>query len=297
MNSRRLTAQARAHAAAIFLLPLLGTVAALSSIPFLGFGRTELLLLLTLSTLTLLGLSVGFHRHFAHRAFDTTTPVRVVLATLGSMACQGPLVYWVANHRRHHKYSDRPGDPHSPNSTAGRRGTTLALLWHAHVGWTLQGELTNSWLFARDLIADPVISRVNRHYYFCALSGLALPMAVGGLVSRTQAGVLRGLLWGGFVRAFVVYHVTMSINSLTHRFGARALDTRDESRNAAWLAPFTFGESWHNNHHAEPSAASFATHWWQIDIGGSLIMLLERLRLVWRVNHRTHLPTGAEGGM
>src|SRR5688572_30206126 len=216
---------------------------------------------------TALGVTVGFHRHFTHRSFKTTRPVRVVLAVLGSAAVQGPVISWVAAHRKHHAFSDQEGDPHSPHvDHGGNFSGALRGLFHAHLGWLfLHTQRPNKARYAPDLIDEPVTRMVDRMWWAWVLLGLAFPFALGLALSGSILGGLTGLLWGGAVRIFVLHHITYSINSLCHFFGRRRFATGDESRNLAWLAPFSLGEAWHNNHHAFPTSAAHGLRWWEVD--------------------------------
>ena len=232
-----------------------------------------------------LGITVGFHRYFTHRSFKTSTPVRAVLAVLGSAAIEGPVISWVADHRKHHTFADQEGDPHSPHVDhgVGWRGAFKGLL-HAHVGWLFihtQRGLRRR--YARDLVDDPVVSFVDRKFFVWAVGGLLLAFALGWAIGGSLYAGLTGLLWGGAVRMLVVHHVTFSINSLCHFFGRRRFDTDDESRNLLWLAPFSFGESWHNNHHAFPTSAEHGLRKWELDPSALLIRALEKVGLVWDV--------------
>jgi stearoyl-CoA desaturase (Delta-9 desaturase) len=235
--------------------------------------------------LTGLGITVGFHRLYTHRSFSTSAPLRALLGVLGSAAVEGPLIEWVANHRKHHQFSDLPGDPHSPNleHALGLRGA-LAGLYHAHIGWILHGDArAEEQRYAKDLLSDPVARFVDRGFLLWVLAGLAFPFALGAALTGTLAGALTALLWGGAVRMFLLHHSTFSINSLCHFFGRRRFGTSDQSRNLAWLAIPTFGEAWHNNHHAFPTSARHGLRWWQVDPSAWLIFGLERLGLVWGV--------------
>jgi stearoyl-CoA desaturase (delta-9 desaturase) len=232
-----------------------------------------------------LAITVGFHRLLTHRAFETTPAVRGALAALGSAAIEGPVISWVADHRKHHTFSDRFGDPHSPHVDhgGGWRGA-LKGLWHAHVGWlfihTHRGAKDR---YARDLLADPVVRFVDRTFLVWVLAGLAFPFALGGLLSQSWHGAFTGLLWGGAVRMLVVHHVTYSINSVCHFFGRQAFGTDDHSRNVGWLSLVTFGESWHNNHHAFPTSARHGLRRGQLDPSAWVIAGLERAGLAWNV--------------
>jgi len=271
---------------------LLVTIAPLALLGFAawrawgGALRLSDLVVLAISyLLTGLGVTVGFHRLYTHRSFRTSAPLRALFGILGSAAVEGPLIEWVANHRKHHRFSDLPGDPHSPHvdRAAGFRGA-LAGLYHAHVGWVLRGEeLASEQRYAKDLLEDPLTRFIDRAFLLWVAAGLAFPFALGFALTGTIAGALTGLLWGGAVRLFLVHHSTFSINSLCHFFGRRCFDTGDESRNLAWLAVPTLGEAWHNNHHAFPTSARHGLRWWQVDPSGWLILGMERLGLVWGV--------------
>ena len=232
-----------------------------------------------------LGVTVGFHRHFTHRSFKTKQPVRATLAVLGSAAIEGPIISWVADHRKHHTFSDQEGDPHSPHvgHGGGFRGA-LKGLFHAHVGWlfihTQRGARKR---YARDLLEDPVVSFVDRHFLAWVIGGLVAAFALGWAIGGSVYAGLTGLLWGGAVRMLVVHHVTYSINSLCHFFGRQRFDTGDESRNLFWLSLPTFGESWHNNHHAFPTSAMHGMRAWELDPSALVIRGLEKAGLAWDV--------------
>jgi stearoyl-CoA desaturase (Delta-9 desaturase) len=235
--------------------------------------------------LTGLGVTVGFHRHLTHRAFKAKPWVRGTLTILGSAAIEGPVISWVADHRKHHAFADIEGDPHSPHVDhgVGLKGALRGLL-HAHVGWLfIHTHRGNKKRYAPDLMDDPLIRWIDRTFLLWVAAGLAFPFVLGGLIGGSLDAALTGLLWGGAVRMLVVHHVTYSINSLCHFFGRQAFDTGDESRNLAWLAPFTFGEAWHNNHHAFPTSFEHGMRRWQFDPSRYVIRGLEKMGLVWDV--------------
>jgi stearoyl-CoA desaturase (Delta-9 desaturase) len=246
---------------------------------------SDLIVFAIMYVATGLGVTVGFHRHLTHRAFKTTRPIHATLGVLGSMAIEGPVISWVADHRKHHAFSDRPGDPHSPHVDhgGGLRGALKGLL-HAHVGWlflhTHRGRKTR---YAPDLLADPIISYVDRTFVLWAIAGQVLPFLLGFLIGGSLFAGLTGMLWGGVVRVLVLHHSTYSINSLCHFFGRRRFQTKDESRNLLWLALPTFGEAWHNNHHAFPTSAAHGLRRWEIDPSAWVITGLEKLGLAWDV--------------
>ena len=231
------------------------------------------------------GVTVGFHRHLTHRSFRARKPIHFALAAMGSIAIEGPVISWVADHRKHHAFSDQEGDPHSPHvgHGSGWRGAIKGLV-HAHLGWlfihTQRGKRQR---YAPDLLKDPTIRFIDRTFLWWAVGGLALAFALGYAIGGTLHAALTGLLWGGGVRMLVVHHVTYSINSLCHFFGRRDFATGDESRNLAWLSIPTFGESWHNNHHAFPTSARHGLRWWQVDPSWVVIRALEATGLVWDV--------------
>lgn len=256
---------------------------------WLAWGGTlhwsDLVVLAISYVLTGLGVTVGYHRLFTHRSFKTSTPLRALFAVLGSAAIEGPVIEWVANHRKHHRFSDQPGDPHSPHlgEARGWRGA-LSGLAHAHLGWIFSGgDLASEERYAKDLLADPVIRFIDRTFVLWVLLGLAFPFGLGVALTGTVSGGLTGLLWGGAVRILFLHHATFSINSLCHYFGRRHFTTGDESRNLLWLALPTLGEAWHNNHHAFPTSARHGLRWWQFDPSGWVIAGLERAGLAWDV--------------
>ncbi len=235
------------------------------------------------------GITIGFHRMLTHRAFETSRPVKALFAILGSAAIEGPVISWVADHRKHHAFTDREGDPHSPHVDHGHgvRGI-LKGLFHAHVGWLfVHTQRAAKDRYAGDLIADPVISWVNRTFFLWVAVGLLVPFGLGWAIGGSVELGLTGLLWGGAVRMLVLHHVTYSINSLCHVFGSRRYATDDESRNLMWLAPLALGENFHNNHHAFPTSARHGLGRGQLDSSAAVIGLMERLGLVWDVKRPT----------
>jgi stearoyl-CoA desaturase (delta-9 desaturase) len=235
--------------------------------------------------LTGLGVTVGFHRYLTHRSFKTGKTVRATLGILGSAAIEGPVISWVADHRKHHAFSDKEGDPHSPHvgHEGGWKGALQGLV-HAHLGWLfIHTQRGSRKRYAPDLVKDPVISWVDRWFLAWAIGGLLAAFALGYLIGGTLTAALTGLLWGGGVRMLVVHHVTYSINSLCHFFGRRRFETDDHSRNLLWLAPFTLGESWHNNHHAFPTSASHGMSRWPVDPSWLVIRAMEAVGLAWDV--------------
>ncbi|MFL5866005.1 MAG: acyl-CoA desaturase [Thermoleophilaceae bacterium] len=263
-------------------------VAFLVAIPLLWnrlVGVTDLALFAVMYLLCGLGVTIGFHRLLTHRAFATYRPVQYLFAVFGSMAVQGPVISWVADHRKHHAHADEEGDPHSPHvgHGPGVRGV-LAGLWHAHVGWlfTNQGRAERR-RYAPDLTEDAGMRWINRHFVALVGMSLLLPAAAGWALTGRVTGALTGLLWGGLVRIFFQHHVTWSINSVCHFFGRRRFDTDDESTNVAWLALPSLGEAWHHNHHAFPRSAIHGLRWYELDPSGLAIRALRRVGLAWNV--------------
>jgi stearoyl-CoA desaturase (delta-9 desaturase) len=257
---------------------------------------SDLIVFAIVYPLTGFGITVGFHRHLTHRAFKAKRPVRGALAILGSAAVEGPVISWVADHRKHHAFTDEPGDPHSPHvgHGGGLRGALRGLA-HAHLGWLYDhSQRALKTRYAPDLMNDPLIRFVDRTFVLWVLAGLAVPFGLGWAIGGSFHAALTGLLWGGLVRMFVLHHVTYSINSLCHFFGRRDYETDDHSRNLAWLAPLSFGESWHNNHHAFPTSARHGLRRWQVDSGAAVIWVLEKLGLVWDVVRAPRTPLGAQ---
>jgi stearoyl-CoA desaturase (delta-9 desaturase) len=232
-----------------------------------------------------LGITVGFHRLFTHRSFKTGPAVRAVIGALGSAAIEGPVISWVADHRKHHAFSDKEGDPHSPHVGHGEGvWAQFKGFFHAHVGWLfIHTQRGNKKRFAPDLLKDPVVRFIDRTFVLWAVVGLAIPFGLGVAIGGTVLAGLSGMLWGGAMRILILHHVTYSINSLCHMFGKRDFETTDESRNLAWLAIPTFGEAWHNSHHAFPSSAVHGLKAKQVDPSAAVIWMLEKLGLAWDV--------------
>ncbi|MGV2829387.1 acyl-CoA desaturase [Myxosarcina sp. GI1(2024)] len=296
-QSRRKMTVANAHLKKIqrnfgwaaVLVPGFGTLFAVGLLPYAGIDPVAVVLFVGMYVSTTVGLEVGFHRYFSHRAFQTTTAIRVLLAILGSMAAVGHIVHWVSHHRSHHQDSDSSRDPHSPHiNPQGQYLDSIRGLWHAHCGWFLDSEFPNV-LLAKDLLRDPILVKINRLYLLWVFLGFAIPAVLGGVFTGTWMGVLQGLLWGGFVRIFLVHHAFWSINSICHLYGRRPFNTGDHSTNNIWLAIPTMGESWHNNHHAFSHSAIVGLEWWQIDPSSWLIRGLQKVGLVWDVK----VPTTA----
>jgi stearoyl-CoA desaturase (delta-9 desaturase) len=265
------------------LIPFFGVIAAIVCSWGWGFKWSELGLLLGMYLATGLGITVGYHRLFVHRSFDTVGPVRFALAVLGSMSVEGPLLKWAAIHRQHHKHSDQADDPHSPHGFGGGVWGVLRGLWHAHMGWMFAPDPPNLGRLVRDLYKDKLLRVANRLFGVWVILGLLIPAALGAAISGTWTGALLGFIWGGLVRIFLVHHLTWSINSVCHLWGRRPFQCDDESRNNFVCGIFGLGEGWHNNHHAFPASARHGLRWWEFDFSFYVIRGLEMLGLVWRV--------------
>ena len=285
-----LSGVSRAHKVANLLgvtLPFLGLIIAIGLLWNTWVNWTDIGLLAVGYVLTGVGITVGYHRLFTHRAFQTKQWVRWTFAILGSMAVEGPVLAWVADHRKHHQFSDVEGDPHSPHIGGGNGFVAAAKnLFHAHVGWLFihEGRADIS-KYVPDLIAERGMKTINRLFPVWLIVGLALPALLGFAISGTWQGAITGLLWGGAIRIFLLHHVTFSINSICHFWGRRRFRSTDESRNVWILSLISFGESWHNNHHAFPSSAfhGMARFERSMDPGGWVITGLEKLGLAWKV--------------
>jgi len=269
------------------VIPFLGVLAAAALLWQRFLYASDLAVFAIMYTLTAIGITVGYHRLLTHRAFQTRRWLRYSLAVLGSMALQGPVIDWVADHRKHHTFADEDGDPHSPHAGhgAGLRGM-VAGLWHAHMGWLFETHgQASSRRFAPDLLEDRGMRRIHRGFPLLALLSLVLPFLLGFALSGGSllAGGVSALLWGGLVRIFLVHHITWSINSICHFFGRRRFRTNDESTNVFWLALPSLGEAWHHNHHAFPRSAFHGLRWYELDPSGWLILGLERIGLAWDV--------------
>lgn len=267
-------------------LPFLALVAAIALLWNRAVGPLELGLLIGSYVITCLGVTVGYHRMFTHRAFEASRTFRALIAVLGSMAVEGSVITWVADHRKHHAFTDREGDPHSPHLSGPGFWGAAKGLWHAHVGWLFETVGTaERERFAPDLVKDRALRVIDKLFPLWITLSFAIPFAIGWIVGGGFGAAVTALLWGGLVRVFLLHHVTWSINSICHFFGRKRFDIKDESRNVFWLAPLSMGEAWHHNHHAFPTSAFHGLRWWEriADPTGLVIWLLEKLGVVWNV--------------
>ncbi len=273
----RRTGGERLLIAVFVVVPLLALLVAVPLAWGWGLGWTDIGLAVFFYFFSGLGVTVGFHRHFTHRAFRAGRALRIGLAVAGSMAFQGPVIAWVADHRRHHSFTDKDGDPHSPwlfgtTPTAVGRGFV-----HAHLGWLFERDRTSAARFAPDLLADPDIRRVHRQFLGWSVLSLTAPAVLGGLISWSWWGAATAFFWAGLVRIAVLHHVTWSINSICHMIGTRPFRVRDRSTNVWPLAILSMGESWHNLHHADPTCARHGVLRGQLDMSAGVIRVFEQL--------------------
>jgi stearoyl-CoA desaturase (delta-9 desaturase) len=267
------------------ILPFFGLILGTALLWNRLVGPKELGILAVGYLLTGVGVTVGYHRLFTHRSFETYRFVKYVFAVLGEMAVESDVLTWVADHRKHHQFSDQPGDPHSPHAEYGD-GFVDALrgLWHAHTGWLFRtvGRADKT-RYVPDLHADKGMRLIARLFMPIMFTSLVIPTVVGWALIGGWYGAVAGLVWGGGIRIFLLHHVTFSINSICHFWGRKRFSVTDESRNVAWLSWLSFGESWHNNHHAFPTSAFHGLRRFEVDPGGIVIRMLEICGLAWDV--------------
>ncbi len=255
------------------------TLALIAAVPFAwGWGLTWIDIVLAgfFYLLGGLGVTAGFHRYFTHRSFKANRALRIALAVAGSMAFQGSIITWVADHRRHHIFTDKEGDPHSPWLFGTSAAAVVRGFWHAHLGWLFYKDKTNIHRFAPDLLADPDIRRVNQQNVGWSTLSLTMPVLLGGLISWSWWGALTAFFWAGLVRIAALHHVTWSTNSICHMIGNRPFTQRDRSTNFWPLAVLSMGESWHNLHHADPTCARHGVRRGQLDMTARLIWIFEK---------------------
>jgi stearoyl-CoA desaturase (delta-9 desaturase) len=262
---------------AFMILPLLALAAAVPLAWGWGLSWLDIGLAGAFYVMSGLGVTVGFHRYFTHGSFKAKRPLRIALAVAGSIAFQGGVIGWVADHRRHHAFSDKDGDPHSPWLFGSGPGAVVRGFWHSHMGWLLGRDRTNARRFAPDLLSDRDVAAVDRLFLVLTVASLGLPALIGGLATWSWWGALTALFWAGLVRVAVLHHVTWSINSICHMVGNRPFAARDRSANVWWLAVLSFGESWHNLHHADPTCARHGVKRGQVDISARVVWVFEKL--------------------
>jgi stearoyl-CoA desaturase (Delta-9 desaturase) len=275
ISARRVKGKQHQHFILSVVIPTAMTFAGLFALPKEAFTGFSVLLLLAMWTVVGgFGISVGFHRQFAHRAFSCSDAMRLFLGAAGSMAGQGSVIYWTSIHRRHHSLADKPGDLHSPQVSAHPGLGRLEAFVRGHIAWTLSHDVPKVARYAKDLLADPVATKLAQHYWALYAFGYVMPALAGLAYWDTAMGMVYGAFWGGAVRVALGHHVIWSINSLCHCVGKREANTDDSSTNVWWLAALSFGESWHNNHHLTPTAAKFSKRPFQLDLGWWFIKVL-----------------------
>jgi stearoyl-CoA desaturase (delta-9 desaturase) len=271
---------------ALYLFIIVPFLAFLAAVPVAWggwLGWMDVALFVPFYVVTGLGITVGFHRYFTHGSFKAERPLVIAMAIAGSLAIEGPLIRWVADHRRHHAFTDREGDPHSPWRYGQSTGALLKGLFYAHVGWLFDEMHTNREKYAPDLMADKTLRRISGLFGLWVLVSLGTPALLGGLLTWSWTGAWTAFFWAGLVRVFLLHHVTWAINSICHVIGERPFTTRDKSSNFWPLALLSFGESWHNMHHADPTAARVGVLRAQVDESARLIWLFEKLGWAWDV--------------
>ncbi|WP_433871349.1 acyl-CoA desaturase [Saccharopolyspora sp. CA-218241] len=270
----------------VYVFVIVPFLALIGAVPFAwgwGLGWTDIAIAAVFYVISGLGVTAGFHRFFTHGAFKTNAAVKAALAIGGMMSVQGPVITWVADHRRHHAYSDRDGDPHSPWRFGSSAGALAKGFWYSHMGWLFERDVTNVDRFAPDLVKDGALVRLNKLFPVWTLVSFLAPALIGGLVSWSWWGAFTAFFWAGLVRVSLLHHVTWSVNSICHMIGERPFKSRDRAANFWPLAILSFGESWHNSHHADPTCARHGVLRGQLDISARLIWALEKVGWAWKV--------------
>ena len=264
---------------AAVLLPLAGFIAVIVLLWGDAFNWTYLGLLIGMYLVSVFGITVGFHRLFTHQSFKTPKFVRALFIVFGSMAVQGTLIQWVGTHRQHHQESDKDDDPHSPHTHGAGLIGILRGFYHAHIGWLFIESPLGLERYVPDLTSDTMTRRMSKLFVLWVILGLAIPAAIGGLITMSWMGVLLGFIWGGLARVFLVHHITWSINSVCHIWGSQPFRTHDHSRNNPIFGYIALGEGWHNNHHAFPTSARHGLRWWEFDASWLAIRLMKFCRI------------------
>ena len=277
------TVTMRATIAVFIIVPFLAVLAAIP-VALLGWlSWVDVALFFVFWAISGFGITIGYHRHFTHRSFKAPSWVSVALAVAGSYAVEGSVGQWVADHRKHHKFSDAPGDPHSPWRFGTTKKALAKGLLFAHMGWLLEDNNTSIATYAPDIANDPVLAKVSANFRLFVVGTFLVPAILGGLITWSWVGALTALFWAGIVRVAIVHHTTWSINSICHVFGTRPFVSRDKSTNVAWLAIPSFGESWHNLHHVEPTSARHGALKGQFDMSAEVIRIMEHAKLAYDV--------------
>lgn len=277
---RSLTIQEKIYSLAVILFPTLATVYVLVSGMLFSMGLATFILLIIFYSATVLGVTVGFHRLLTHRSFKANRYLKIILTCLGCMSYEGPPFFWVAAHRRHHKFTDLAGDPHSP---CDYKKSKLSRFYHAHIGWMLYHKLEDWKYYISDLLYDKDLRVINRHYALIAISGLIIPGIINGLIYRSWYHFYEGIMICGLFRVFLQQQVTWAINSVCHIWGKKDFETKDNSKNNWLFGLLAYGEGWHNGHHAFPSSAKHGLCKFQIDVSYRLIQLFRLFGLAWDI--------------
>ena len=265
------------------VIPFAGLVVAIVLLWQIAFDWTYLAILVGMYLATAIGITVGYHRLFTHCSFKTSRPVVAILAALGSMAVEGPVMRWAATHRRHHQHSDGDSDPHSPHVHGTGLWSMIRGMWHSHIGWMFEPDIEGLGRYIADLRKDNLVRWMNQYFFLWVILGLLIPAVLGGLLTMSWTGVLLGFTWGGLVRVCLVHHMTWSINSVCHIWGTKPYNTHDHSRNNAIMGVLALGEGWHNNHHAFPTSAKHGLRWWQFDLSYMIIWIMSKIGLAQAV--------------
>ena len=295
--------QSRAEQITIGVFIVLPFLAVAAAVPIAWggwLGWHDIVIMMVMYAVTGHGVTVGFHRFFTHKSFKPNRGVKIALGIAGSMAIQGPIVRWVADHRKHHKFSDRDGDPHSPWRYGNTVPALIKGLFYAHMGWLFDTEQTSQRIYAPDLLKDRDIVRISKQFPTFVVISLAVPLLAGGLWTMSWQGALTAFFWGSLVRVGILHHVTWSINSICHAVGNRPFKSRDKSGNVWWLAIPSMGESWHNLHHSDPTCARHGVLRGQIDTSARIIWLMEKFGWIsavrWPVKERIDAKRVAAAG-
>ncbi|SMF99780.1 acyl-CoA desaturase [Burkholderia singularis] len=270
----------RLTALAVMLVPFAGFVLALRQLALGDFAATDLVLFAAFYFLHMGGITMGFHRYLSHKTFRTGRWFEGLMLICGSMAAQGPIMFWVTTHRRHHLYSDQQGDPHSPNLLGNGFLAKARGLWYAHMPWMLAPDVSGWTFFAPDVLRDRRLFFYHRTYMWWVVLGLALPAAIGGLVGGSLHAAWNGLLFGGFARIFLANQAAWCVGSVCHMFGGRPFKTDDQSANNWPVAIFTFGEGLQNNHHAFPASYRHSVKWYEPDLSAWVLWTLGKFGVV-----------------
>jgi stearoyl-CoA desaturase (delta-9 desaturase) len=281
IHDARVDRTSRWRVALSIFVPLAGTLFGLGDWPAMVPSHTTSVVFVFFFSVTALGINIGLHRYFSHGTFKTSRTVKFLLATFGSFSMQGPISIWVADHRRHHRFTDAPGDPHSPYWIDERRLASVAAgFWHSHVAWMFRPGSTDVRRYASDVLGDPIAGWQSQHYGFMCFLALATPSALG-LVLGGPAEGLRCFLWAGCLRVTVLHETTRAVNSVGHLFGSKQPGSKDGSRNNPWLFWLWLGEGLHSFHHRYPNAT--VNEPLLFDPVGQLLLGLQAVRIVWDV--------------